>query len=265
MPEFSIHFKVARLQSEVGTKYLFLFTNVLIENVPNFSLKCLGLYFVGPKNPTKLPSNLPQKFPAKKKSPTSFCRSTWRTFRGKLLKCPEASPGRIPCKILQCLYGKTPWRIPADGPNTVSESTVSNTELSELFGPHWVPGREFSEFLSAFFCLPKRTHRVVFCRAQRVCLWTQWVLSSETVLSKQYSASFPHFCRGARSTNPSRCRNSWRFRVRFEKSLAIEVAMPHCAQHPSLPKQFQSDLHPWRMDLNYYRYIGRCFAPPSCW
>ena len=28
-----------------------------------------------------------------------------------------------------------------NGPNTVSESTVSNTELSELFGPHRVPGR----------------------------------------------------------------------------------------------------------------------------
>ena len=33
------------------------------------------------------------------------------------------------------------------GPNTVSESTVSDTELSESFGPHRVPGREVSEFL----------------------------------------------------------------------------------------------------------------------
>ena len=31
-------------------------------------------------------------------------------------------------------------------PNTVSESTVSNTELSEFFGPDRVPGRELSEF-----------------------------------------------------------------------------------------------------------------------
>ena len=37
-----------------------------------------------------------------------------------------------------------------NGPNTVSESTVSNTELSEFFGPHRVPGRELSEFLSAY-------------------------------------------------------------------------------------------------------------------
>ena len=38
-----------------------------------------------------------------------------------------------------------------DGPNTVSESTVSNTELSEFFGPHRAPGRELSEFPSAYY------------------------------------------------------------------------------------------------------------------
>ena len=38
-----------------------------------------------------------------------------------------------------------------DGPNTVSESTVSNTELSEFFRAHWVPGSELSEFLSAYY------------------------------------------------------------------------------------------------------------------
>ena len=37
-----------------------------------------------------------------------------------------------------------------NGPNTVSESMVSNTELSELLGPHRVPGRQLSEFLSAY-------------------------------------------------------------------------------------------------------------------
>ena len=44
--------------------------------------------------------------------------------------------------------------------NTVSESTVSNTELSEFFCAPRVPGRELSEFLSAYFCMPMRTHRV---------------------------------------------------------------------------------------------------------
>ena len=45
------------------------------------------------------------------------------------------------------------WR--GNGPNTVSGSTVSNTELSEFFGAHRVPGREVSEFLSAYFLFVK--------------------------------------------------------------------------------------------------------------
>ena len=36
------------------------------------------------------------------------------------------------------------------GPNTVSESTVSNTKLCKLFAPRRVPGTELSEFLSAY-------------------------------------------------------------------------------------------------------------------
>ena len=40
-------------------------------------------------------------------------------------------------------------------PNTVSESTVSNTELSEFFGPRQVTGRELSEFLSAYYLCAK--------------------------------------------------------------------------------------------------------------
>ena len=46
----------------------------------------------------------------------------------------------------------------------VSESTLSSTELSEFFGPHWLQGRELSEFLEEpakiaklviFFSLPE--------------------------------------------------------------------------------------------------------------
>ena len=37
-----------------------------------------------------------------------------------------------------------------DGSNTVSESTVPNTELGEIFSPHRAPGRELSELLSAY-------------------------------------------------------------------------------------------------------------------
>ena len=46
-----------------------------------------------------------------------------------------------------------------NGPNTVSESTVSNTELSEFFCPRRVPGTELSEFLSAdlFVCQSELT------------------------------------------------------------------------------------------------------------
>ena len=42
-----------------------------------------------------------------------------------------------------------------DGPNTVSKSTVSNTELSEFFCPHRAPGKELSEFLSAYYLCDK--------------------------------------------------------------------------------------------------------------
>ena len=41
------------------------------------------------------------------------------------------------------------------GPNTVSGSTVSNTELGEFFGAHRVPGSELSEFLSAYYLCAK--------------------------------------------------------------------------------------------------------------
>ena len=37
----------------------------------------------------------------------------------------------------------------------VLESTVLNTELSEFFGPHRVPGRELSELLSAYYLCVK--------------------------------------------------------------------------------------------------------------
>ena len=73
-------------------------------------------------------------------------------------------------------------------------------DISEKYGfkhrtqwvvwPHRVLGTELSEFLAAFICVPKWTHRVFFCRTHRICCRTQWVSSSETVLSKQYSARF---------------------------------------------------------------------------
>ena len=63
-------------------------------------------------------------------------------------------------------------RMLGNGPSTVSESTVPNTELSEFFAPHRVPGRELSELLW-YIGVPERAHRV-FRRTHRVCSKTQW-------------------------------------------------------------------------------------------
>ena len=41
--------------------------------------------------------------------------------------------------------------------DTVSESTVSNPEVSENFEPHRVPGTELSEFMSAYVCQSELT------------------------------------------------------------------------------------------------------------
>ena len=73
------------------------------------------------------------------------------------------------------------------GPNTVSESTVSNTELSEFLGPHRVPGRELSQFTSAYY-LCATANSPSFPRTHRVC--PKLRLTAETVLEKQYSAPF---------------------------------------------------------------------------
>ena len=69
-------------RANFGTKDFFGTTNFLTKNAPKFAPKCLSLYFVGPKNPTKFPPNFPRNFlrKIKKKSPTSFCRGAVRTF-----------------------------------------------------------------------------------------------------------------------------------------------------------------------------------------
>ena len=50
-------------------------------------------------------------------------------------------------KILENIFG--------NGPNTVSESTVSNTELNEFFCAHRAPKRELNELLSAYYLCAK--------------------------------------------------------------------------------------------------------------
>ena len=53
-------------------------------------------------------------------------------------------------------------------PNTVSESTVSNTELSEFFALTEFRGESSVSSSQPIICVPKRTHRV-FPRTHQVC------------------------------------------------------------------------------------------------
>ena len=57
-------------------------------------------------------------------------------------------PPPPPPKIARYVLPPPIWNFPVvsvrDGPSTVSESAVSNVELSEFFCPHRVPGRELS-------------------------------------------------------------------------------------------------------------------------
>ena len=67
-------------------------------------------------------------------------------------------------------------------PNTVSESTASNTELREFLALTELWAENSVSSSQPVICVQKRTHRV--------CRRTQWVLSSETLPSKQYSSRF---------------------------------------------------------------------------
>ena len=82
-------------------------------------------------------------------------------------------------------FGASKRPIFGDGPNTLSESTVSNTELSEFFGPHRVSGRELSEFLSAYYLCAKANSPTFSQNSPS--------LLQNSVLAKQYSARFLYF------------------------------------------------------------------------
>ena len=66
----------------------------------------------------------------------------------------------------------------------VSESTVSNTELCEFFGPPRVPGRELSEFLSVYYLCAKTNSPFFFAELTEVAAEL-----SESSFPKQYSRS----------------------------------------------------------------------------
>ena len=63
---------------------------------------------------------------------------------------PETGLRQNHCDMNDFATGSSHPHSSERGPNTVLESTVSNTKLSEFFGPRRVPGRELSEFLSAY-------------------------------------------------------------------------------------------------------------------
>ena len=64
------------------------------------------------------------------------------------------SPILVDVWFWKCLLFLVQKKV-GNGANTVSGSTVSNTELSEFFGAHRVPGSELSEFLSAYYLCAK--------------------------------------------------------------------------------------------------------------
>ena len=78
-------------------------------------------------------------------------------------------------------------RIRFRGVRFQTPNSVSFSGLTEFRGANSVSSSQ------PIICVPKRTHRV-FRRTHRVCPKTQTALSSETVLSKQYSARFLWLC-----------------------------------------------------------------------
>ena len=80
-------------------------------------------------------------------------------------------------------------RLLGNWPNTVSESTVSNTELSEFFGATEFRGANSASSFQPIICVQKRTHRV-FRRTHRVSPKTQWGSVSSLLRNSQYSARF---------------------------------------------------------------------------
>ena len=70
-----------------------------------------------------------------------------------------------------------------DGPNTISESTVLSTELSEFFWAPRVLGRDFSESLSAYYLCASHAELAEF-----LAEFTEFGAElSEFSLPKQYS------------------------------------------------------------------------------
>ena len=72
--------------------------------------------------------------------------------RGWFSKCHLAVPVVSMVLVVSSVKNEPPpSQTQKQGGKTVSESTVSNTELSEFSGSHRAPGSKLSEFLSAYY------------------------------------------------------------------------------------------------------------------
>ena len=125
--------------------------------------------------PTTTPANYAHSCP---KDPPKGPRHTKNSTRSEFTICSEFAT----CSdSLLKMFGH--------GPNTVSGSTVSSTDLSNFFGGSLSSRGKLSELLSTSYLCAKANSPSLSQNSRRR---TQWALSSETVLSKQYSARSLH-------------------------------------------------------------------------
>ena len=133
---------------------------------------------------------------ARSKSQSTIDRSTFSTLTVAIKFI--WSPGPL-AESLECGRTRRIQQFARNRPNTVSGSTVSNTELSEFFGAHWAPGANSVSSSHPIICVPKRTHRVffLFFWAHRVCPKTQWGSVSSLLWNSTLETEFRYhflFC-----------------------------------------------------------------------
>ena len=151
-----------------------------------------------------VPGTLPWTRPASSESSRPRLGSTIRTCEGQRQRRP-LDHARCRCACPRLANPFSPYSIQKRPKPQICPKFVPAIVFgSEFFGPHRVPGRELTKFLSAFYlrdkanslsfllaviCVTKRTCRVVFSqlfawqseltefffrRAHRVCPKTQW-------------------------------------------------------------------------------------------
>ena len=115
-----------------------------------------------------------------------------------------------------------------DGPNTVSESTVSNTELSEFFALTEFRAENSVSSSQPIICVPKRTHRV-FRRTHRVCPNTQRGSVSSLLRNSTLETVFHPFPRIWRCIQDVLCHFAAEFQLSCS-NLTVAVASCHNLQ-----------------------------------